>query len=263
MAKKEDISYKTAQDISLMREACQIAADTLVYIEQFIKPGVTTLDINDLCHEYIMSRGGYPSCLNYHGFPKSICTSLNYVVCHGIPSKKDIIKDGDILNVDVTVYKNGFHGDTNKTFLVGSIDPKIKKLVDVTYECLMAGISVVRPGATIGDIGETITNIAHANNYSVVVEYCGHGIGRNFHEAPQVVHVGKKGTGVLIEPGMTFTIEPMINIGRPHCKVLRDKWTVVTADNSLSAQFEHTIFVTNFGAEILTIGGERRPLYIP
>jgi methionyl aminopeptidase len=252
------ISIKSAREIELMRATCALARDTMDYIAPFIKPGVSTEELDQLCHDYIIKHGAYPSPLNYHGFPKSICTSINEVVCHGIPSKTEIIKDGDIVNIDITTYLNKFHGDTNKTFLVGNVDPKIKKLVEVTYECLMAGINVVRPGGHIGDIGAAIMEVAHGHGYSVVEDYCGHGIGREFHEAPQVVHVGKKGTGPQIKPGMTFTIEPMINIGAKDCRVLKDGWTVVTRDKSWSAQFEHTILVTEHGHEILTIRNEER-----
>lgn len=252
------ISIKSAREIELMRATCALARDTMDYIAEFIKPGVTTEDLDQLCHDYIVKNGAYPSPLNYHGFPKSICTSINEVVCHGIPSKSEVIKDGDIVNIDITTYLNKFHGDTNKTFLVGNVDPKIKKLVDVTYECLMAGINQVKPGGHIGDIGAAIMEIAHGHGYSVVEDYCGHGIGREFHEAPQVVHVGKRGTGPQMKPGMTFTIEPMINIGAKDCRVLKDGWTVVTRDKSWSAQFEHTILVTETGHEILTLRNEER-----
>lgn len=250
------ISIKSSREIGLMRETAKLASDTLVHIESFIKPGVTTEELNQICHDYIIKHGAYPSPLNYNGFPKSVCTSLNEVICHGIPSKKDVIKDGDILNIDVTTYLNKFHGDTNKTFLVGDVPDEVKKLVDVTYQCMRAGINTVRPGSHIGDIGAIIQEIAHDHGYSVVEEYCGHGIGREFHEEPQVVHVGKKGTGVECKPGMTFTIEPMINLGARHCKLLGDGWTVITKDKKPSAQFEHTILVTEEGHEILTLRPE-------
>lgn len=247
------ISIKSSREIGLMRETAALARDTLVYIGNFIRPGISTEELNQICHDYIIKAGAYPSPLNYNGFPKSVCTSLNEVICHGIPSKKDVLKDGDILNIDVTTYLNKFHGDTNKTFFVGEVDPEIKKLVDVTYKCMRAGINTVRPGSHIGDIGAIIQEIAHDHGYSVVEEYCGHGIGREFHEEPQVVHVGKKGTGPECKPGMTFTIEPMINLGSRHCKLLRDGWTVITKDGKPSAQFEHTILVTEEGSEILTL----------
>jgi len=247
------ISIKSSREIELMRATCKLASQTLEYIEPFVKPGVSTEELNTLCHEYILKNGAYPSPLNYHGFPKSVCTSLNEVICHGIPSKSDILKNGDILNIDVTTYLNKFHGDTNKTFLVGEVSDEVRKLVDVTYLCLREGIKVVRPGGHIGDIGAVIQEIAHSHGYSVVEDYCGHGIGREFHEAPQVVHVGVKGTGPEIKPGMTFTIEPMINLGTKEGKVLKDGWTVVTRDKKWSAQFEHTILVTSEGFDILTL----------
>jgi methionyl aminopeptidase len=250
------ISIKSAREIELMRATCALATQTLEYIEPFVVPGVSTEELNKLCHDFITKHGAYPSPLNYHGFPKSVCTSLNEVICHGIPSKNEILKDGDILNIDVTTYLNKFHGDTNKTFLVGNVSAEVKKLVEVTYQCMRAGIATVHPGGHIGDIGAAIQEIAYANGYSVVEDYCGHGIGREFHEAPQVVHVGKRGTGPEIKPGMTFTIEPMINLGHKEGKLLKDGWTVVTRDKKWSAQFEHTILVTPTGHEILTLRSE-------
>ncbi len=247
------ISIKSARELEIMRKSCQLAADTLVYIEPYIKPGISTEELNQLCHDFIVEHGAYPSPLNYHGFPKSICTSVNEVICHGIPSKKVILKDGDIVNIDVTTYLNKFHGDTNKTFLVGDVSTQVKQLVEVTYECMMKGIEQVRPGAYLGDIGEAIETHAHQHGYSVVHEYCGHGIGREFHEEPQVLHYGRRGTGLKLKEGMTFTIEPMINLGKRFCKVLKDDWTVVTIDKKPSAQFEHTIVVTKDGYEILTL----------
>lgn len=252
------ISIKSSREIELMRATCKLAAQTLEYIAPFVVPGASTEDLNKLCHDYIIQNGAYPSPLNYHGFPKSVCTSLNEVICHGIPSAQDILKDGDILNIDVTTYLNKFHGDTNKTFLVGAVAPHIQKLVEVTYACMRAGIAQVRPGGHIGDIGAAIQEIAHAHGYSVVEDYCGHGIGREFHEAPQVVHVGKRGTGPEMKPGMTFTIEPMINLGVKDGKLLKDGWTVVTRDKKWSAQFEHTILVTPEGHEILTLRSEEK-----
>jgi methionyl aminopeptidase len=255
------IHIKSKREIELMRKTCTLAMEVLLYIKPFVKPGTSTEELNTLCHEYIIEHGAIPSPLNYHGFPKSICTSLNKVICHGIPSKKDVLKDGDILNIDITTYLDKFHGDTNQTFLVGDVDPKTKKLVDVTYECTRLGIDQVKPGNRIGDIGSAIAELAHSHGYSVVKDYCGHGIGREFHEEPQVVHIAKKGTGPIMKPGMTFTIEPMINMGRPFCKVLKDNWTVVTKDKSLSAQFEHTILVTETGYEILTLRPDENPTY--
>ncbi len=247
------ISIKSKREINVMRESCQLAAKTLDYIAPLLKIGMSTEEVNQLCHDFIIQHDAIPSCLNYHGFPKSVCTSLNEVICHGIPNKKDILKDGDILNVDVTTFYKGFHGDTNRTFLIGNVKEEIKKLVDVTYQATMAAIEIVKPGMRLGDVGALIQEIAEDNGYGVVREYCGHGIGREFHEDPQVLHYGKKGTGVILKPGMTFTIEPMINLGKRHCRVLADKWTVVTKDGKWSAQFEHTICVTEDGHEILTI----------
>lgn len=252
------ISIKSSREIELMRQTARLAASTLEFIAPYVKPGVSTLELNDLCHEYIIKNNAYPSPLNYHGFPKSVCTSLNEVICHGIPSSKDVLKDGDILNIDVTTFLNKFHGDTNKTFLVGQVKDEVKNLVNVTYDCMMEGIKTVKPGGRIGDIGAVIQELAHSKGYSVVEEYCGHGIGREFHEEPQVVHVGKKGTGPEMKPGMTFTIEPMINLGARHCKLLKDDWTVITRDGKWSAQFEHTILVTESGYEILTLREEEK-----
>lgn len=246
------ITIKSDREIQIMRESCKLAAKTLHYLGKNLRIGMSTEEIDKMCHEYMTKRGAIPATLGYHGFPKSLCTSRNEVICHGIPSDKEFIKDGDIINLDVTGIVKGFHGDTNRTFLMGNVKPEVKKLVDVTYECMMKGISVCRPGARIGDIGAVIEEMAHDHGYSVVHEYCGHGIGRKFHEDPQIVHVGKKGTGAEMRPGMTFTIEPMINLGKRHCKVLSDDWTVVTKDKSWSAQFEHTILITEDGHEILT-----------
>ena len=229
-----------------------MAAKTLHFLGKNLKVGMSTQDINDMCHAYTINRGGIPATLNYHGFPASLCTSRNEVICHGIPSPKDFLKNGDIVNLDVTTIYKGFHGDTNATFFIGDVKPEVKKLVQVTYDCLMAGITVCRPGARLGDIGAVIEEMAHGHGYSVVHEYCGHGIGRVFHEEPQVTHFGKKGTGIEMRPGMTFTIEPMINLGKRHCRVLEDGWTVVTKDKSWSAQFEHTICITEDGHEIMT-----------
>ncbi|MFA6235893.1 MAG: type I methionyl aminopeptidase [Bacteriovorax sp.] len=253
------ISIKSGREIELMRATSRLAAQTLEYITPYVVPGVSTEELNKLCHDFIIQHGAYPSPLNYHGFPKSVCTSLNEVICHGIPSKSDVVKEGDILNIDVTTYLNKFHGDTNQTFMVGYVAPEIRKLVEVTYLCMREGIKTVRPGGHIGDIGAVIQEIAHSHGYSVVEDYCGHGIGREFHEAPQVVHVGKKGTGAEMKPGMTFTIEPMINLGAKEGKLLKDGWTVVTRDKKWSAQFEHTILVTPTGHEILTLRSDEAP----
>src|SRR5690554_816305 len=246
------ITIKSQREIEIMRESCKMAAKTLHFLGKNLKIGMSTEEIDKMCHTYMVNRELVPATLGYHGFPKSLCTSRNEVICHGIPSEKEFIKDGDIINLDVTGIWKGFHGDTNATFLMGNVRPEIKKLVDVTYECMMAGIAQCRPGGRLGDIGAVIEEMAHDNGFSVVREYCGHGIGRKFHEDPQVVHYGKRGTGVEMRPGMTFTIEPMINFGKRHCKVLADEWTVVTKDKSWSAQFEHTILITESGYEILT-----------
>lgn len=246
------IKLKTAKDIDAMRPACRLAADTLVMIKPYIRPGITTNKINQLVHDYTITHGGTPAPLNYHGFPKSVCTSINHVVCHGIPADKKIV-NGDIINVDVTTVLNGWHGDTSQTFLVGEVKPFARKLVDTARECLDIGLASVKVGATLGDIGYAIQTFAERHRYSVVREYCGHGIGRDFHEDPQVLHYGKRGQGISLEQGMVFTIEPMINAGRPAVKKLRDQWTVVTRDKSLSAQFEHTLAITAAGVEVLTL----------
>lgn len=255
------ISIKSAREIELMRKTCDLAKKTLEYIKPFVVPGVTTEDLNKLCHDYIIENEAIPSPLNYHGFPKSICTSVNEVICHGIPSEKMVLKDGDIINIDVTTYLNKFHGDTNQTFYVGTPSNEMIKLVELTYECMREGIKMVKPGAHIGDIGYVISELAHKHNYSVVEEYCGHGIGREFHEEPQVVHKGRMGEGPVMKAGMTFTIEPMINIGKRHCRVLKDNWTVITKDKKRSAQFEHTILVTEEGFEILTLRSDENEYY--
>jgi len=246
------INIKTKEEIEMMRPACLLAADTLVMIEPHIQPGITTDEINTLVHEYIVSHGAYPSPLNYHGFPKSVCTSINHTVCHGIPGPKKL-KDGDIINVDVTVYLNGFHGDTSKTFYVGEPGVKARKVTEVARISLQKGIEAVRPGATLGDIGYAIQTYAESEKCSVVRDYCGHGIGREFHEEPQVMHYGQSGSGLEIKAGMVFTIEPMVNLGKYQVKLLGDGWTVVTRDKSLSAQFEHTLVVTGDDVEVLTL----------
>lgn len=247
------ITIKTKEEIELMRKSGRLAAETLNHLEKLLKPGMSTLEVNNICHDFILSHGAIPAPLNYKGFPKSVCTSINQVVCHGIPTNKLKLKDGDILNVDVTTILNGYYGDTNKTFLIGTVKPEIKKLVDVTRECLDLAIAEVKPGARLGDIGAAIQEHAEKHGYSVVRDFCGHGIGRNFHEDPQILHFGKRGTGMVIKEGMTFTIEPMINLGTYKCLVLEDGWTAVTQDGKHSAQFEHTLAVTKDGVEILTL----------
>lgn len=247
------ITYKTPEQIEKMRVAGKLAADVLEMIEEHVQAGVTTDDLNTICHNFIVDvQGAIPAPLNYRGFPKSICTSVNHVICHGIPSEKKVLKKGDILNIDITVIKDGFHGDTSKMFFVGKPSVLAERLVRVTQECLYLGIEMVKPGVRLGDIGHAIQKHAENNYFSVVREYCGHGIGEVFHEDPQVLHYGKPGTGVEIKEGMTFTIEPMINAGKRHTKLLPDEWTVVTKDHKLSAQWEHTLAVTKDGCEILT-----------
>ncbi|MEC4089556.1 type I methionyl aminopeptidase [Pseudoalteromonas rubra] len=244
---------KTPEEIEKMRVAGKLAAEVLEMIEPYVKPGVTTDELNTICHNYIVDvQQAVPAPLNYHGFPKSICTSVNHVICHGIPNDKPL-KDGDIINIDVTVIKDGYHGDTSKMFFVGKPSIQGKRLSEVTQEALYIGIHMVRPGVRIGDIGAAIQKYAEGFNYSIVREYCGHGIGAEFHEEPQIVHYGKAGTGEALEAGMCLTIEPMVNAGKRHCKLLKDDWTVVTKDRSLSAQWEHTLLVTENGVEILTL----------
>jgi len=239
-----------------MRIAGKLAADVLEMIEPHVVPGVTTETLNQICHDYIVDvQKAIPAPLNYHGFPKSICTSINHTVCHGIPNEKKL-KSGDIVNIDITVIKDEYHGDTSKMFCVGDVSQHAKRLIKVTQESMFLGIEKVRPGATLGDIGNAIQKHAEANRYSVVREFCGHGIGKNFHEEPQVLHYGKAGEGVVLEPGMILTIEPMLNLGKRHVKVLADGWTAVTKDHSLSAQWEHTILVTSDSYEILTLRRE-------
>ncbi|MBF0428725.1 MAG: type I methionyl aminopeptidase [Magnetococcales bacterium] len=245
------ILIKTPDEIESMRATCRLAAQTLKMIEPYVQPGVTTQKINDLCHEFILDNHAKPSPLNYRGFPKSICTSINQQVCHGIPGSR-VLNSGDILNIDVTTYLNGFHGDTNKTFHVGIPSPKGLRITEIAKKCLEVGIRAVRPKGFFGDIGAAIETLALKHKCSVVREYCGHGIGRDFHEEPAVLHYGVAGTGAGLKPGMIFTIEPMINLGRAEIRLLPDKWTVVTKDHSLSAQFEHTILVTPTGFEVLT-----------
>ena len=237
-----------------MRAVGRLAAEQLEMIEEHIKPGVTTAELDRICHEFTVEhQQAVPAPLNYKGFPKSICTSVNHVVCHGIPSDDKQLKSGDIVNIDVTPKKDGFHGDSSKTFLVGDASVLAKRLVIVTQECLYRAIRCVRPGAHLGDLGHAIQTFAEKQRFSVVREYCGHGIGRIFHDEPQVMHYGRPGSGIELQPGMTFTIEPMINAGKAAVKLLRDEWTVVTKDHKLTAQWEHTILVTDAGYEILTL----------
>ncbi|MEQ6290483.1 type I methionyl aminopeptidase [Vogesella sp. GCM10023246] len=251
------IVIKNQEDIEKMRIAGRLAAEVLDYITPFVKPGVTTEELDKLCHDYMVNvQGTIPAPLNYAPdggtpYPKSICTSINHVICHGIPDNKPL-KKGDIVNLDITVIKDGYHGDTSRMFYVGEVSDFARRLCKVTYECMWKGIEKVKPGARLGDIGNVIQRHAEAAGYSVVQEFCGHGIGKKFHEEPQVLHYGQPGTGLELQAGMIFTIEPMINQGKRHLRMLPDGWTVVTKDRSLSAQWEHTILVTETGYEILT-----------
>jgi methionyl aminopeptidase len=247
------IHVKTSEEIDKMRIAGRLAAEVLIMIESYVKPGVTTGELDTICHDYIVEeQKAIPAPLNYHGFPKSICTSVNHQVCHGIPGDR-VLKNGDIVNIDITVKKDGFHGDTSKMFIIGEPSIIARRVTEVSHECLYIGIKMVQPGVRLGDIGHAIQRHAEANNCSVVREYCGHGIGREFHEEPQVLHYGTPGTGLILEPGMTFTIEPMVNAGKRQVKLMPDGWTVLTKDRSLSAQWEHTILVTETGYEVLTL----------
>ena len=247
------ITIKNEEDIARMRVAGRLAARVLNMIEPYVRAGVTTGELDEICHRYIVEDlDAVPAPLNYRGFPKSICTSVNHVVCHGIPGDKKL-KNGDIINIDITVIKDGFHGDTSRMFSVGKPSIQAERLCRVTRECMYKGIDIVRPGTRLGDIGHVIQSHAEEHHFSIVREYCGHGIGREFHEEPQVLHYGRPGTGLALEKGMTFTIEPMVNAGARETRVLSDNWTVVTRDHSLSAQWEHTILVTDDGHEILTV----------
>lgn len=255
------ITFKTPDEIEKMRVAGRLAAEVLDMIGPHVVPGITTGELDRICHEYIVHvQHAIPAPLNYRGFPKSICTSVNHQVCHGIPGEKRL-KNSDIVNIDVTVIKDGYHGDTSRMYFVGEPSIQARRLTQITRECLYKGIALVRPGTRLGDIGHVIQSHAEKHNFSVVREYCGHGIGREFHEDPQVLHYGRPGTGVELKAGMTFTIEPMINAGRSEVKLLPDNWTVVTRDHSLSAQWEHTLLVTEEGYEILTLSpaGESPP----
>ena len=244
---------KTPQEIETMRTVGRLAAELLTWVVPQVRAGMTTDQINTLVHDYTVNvQHATPAPLNYHGFPKSVCTSVNNVVCHGIPSDR-ALRDGDIVNIDVTTKKDGFHGDTSVMVMVGDVAPEARRLVDVAYTAMVRGIRAVRPGAHLGDIGFAIQSSVEAQGFSVVRDYCGHGIGRSFHEEPQVLHYGRRGAGMTLVPGMIFTIEPMINAGDYHTKVLDDNWTVETMDGSLSAQWEHTVLVTEDGYEVLTL----------
>lgn len=253
------IYLKTDAEIDAMRKAGALAGELLDMIEAYVKPGISTLEINDICHSYTVERGGISAPLNYKGFPKSLCTSINEVVCHGIPSSKTRLKDGDIINIDVTPIVNGYHGDSSRTYFVGNASEKARKLVKVTKECLDLGIAAVKPGARVGDIGAAIQAHAEAHGFSVVRDFVGHGIGKIFHEDPQIFHYGQKGIGQRLEPGMVFTIEPMINEGDYRTRVKKDGWTAVTVDGSLSAQFEHTLGIrSDWTVDILTLSPKQR-----
>ena len=257
------ITIHSAADFEAMRRAGRLAAETLDYITPFVAPGTTTEHLDRLCHDFIVTHGAIPAPLNYRGFPKSICTSVNHVVCHGIPSEKKRLQDGDILNIDVTVILDGWHGDTSRMFFLGQPKVLARRLVDATFEAMWRGIEAVRPGATLGDVGHAIQTHAEAQGFSVVRDFCGHGVGRVFHEAPSVLHFGDPGDGVVLREGMIFTVEPMINAGRYPVKILDDGWTAVTRDRSLSAQFEHSLGVTADGYEVFTLSpkGWHRPPY--
>ncbi|UIZ58732.1 type I methionyl aminopeptidase [Acinetobacter sp. SCLZS86] len=247
------VSIKSEQDIEKLRISGRLAAQVLQMIGEHVKPGVTTAYLDDLCHDYIVNTlKVIPANVGYHGYTKTTCISPNEVVCHGIPSTKTILKDGDIINIDVAVIKDGFYGDTSRMYYVGQVKPEAKKLVDTTYEAMRAGIHAVKPGATLGDIGYAIQSVAHREGYSIVREYCGHGIGQVYHEQPSVLHYGQPGQGLVLEKGMVFTIEPMVNAGKARVKELKDGWTVVTTDQSLSAQWEHMVAVTDTGFEVLS-----------
>ncbi|HEY5897484.1 MAG TPA: type I methionyl aminopeptidase [Burkholderiales bacterium] len=259
------VVVKTAEELERMRIAGRLASEVLDFITPYVKPGVTTGRLNDLCHDYmVQEQGTVPAPLNYappgyKPFPKSICTSVNHQVCHGVPGER-VLKAGDVLNIDVTVIKDGFHGDCSRMFHVGEPSIQARRLVDVTFECMWLGIRAVRPGGRLGDIGAAIQAHAEKHGFSVVREFCGHGIGRKFHEEPQVLHYGKAGTGLVLQPGMTFTVEPMINAGKAGIRELADGWTIVTKDHSLSAQWEHTVAVTDGGFEVMTLSaGAPRP----
>ena len=262
------VIIKTPEQIQKMRIAGKLAADVLEMIEPFVKVGISTGELDTICHKFMVEEQGcIPAPLNYHGFPKSICTSINNVICHGIPSDTKFLKSGDVINIDITVIKDGYHGDTSKMFYVGEVAPFAKRLTERTQQSLYKAIDVVKPGATLGDIGAVIQKFAEARDsngvsYSIVQEYCGHGIGEVFHEEPQVMHFGKAGQGLKLEEGMIFTIEPMLNAGKRHCKLnKKDGWTVTTKDGKISTQFEHTIVVTKDGCEVLTAREEERDIF--
>ena len=246
------ITLKTPEDIEKMRIAGRLAAEVLQVVAPHVKPGVTTEELDRICHDHIVKvQQAIPANVGYKGFPKTVCTSVNNVICHGIPNDKPL-KEGDVMNIDVTVVKDGFHGDCSRMFSIGAVPRHVQRLCDITFDAMWHGIAQVRPGARLGDIGHVIQTFAENAGYSIVREFCGHGIGRNFHEDPQVLHYGKAGTGEVLRAGMTFTIEPMINAGRRDIREMSDGWTIVSKDRSLSAQWEHTVLVTETGYEVLT-----------
>ena len=247
------VKLHDAREFDGMRRAGRLAAETLDFIGPYVRPGVTTGELDRLCHDFIVERGAIPAPLGYRGFPKSICTSVNHVVCHGIPDERKILAAGDILNIDITVILDGWHGDTSRMFAVGDVGVRARKLIDVTYEAMMRGIQAVKPGATLGDIGHAIQAFVEANRFAVVEDFCGHGLGTVFHDAPSVLHYGRPGEDLELREGMFFTVEPMVNAGRKETKILADGWTAVTRDKSLSAQFEHSVGVTADGVEIFTL----------
>jgi methionyl aminopeptidase len=253
-------NVKSAAQIEKMRVAGRLASEVLDMIGEHVRPGVTTEELDRLCHEHIVNKQrAIPANVGYRGFPKTICTSVNNVICHGIPSATKVLREGDIVNIDVTVIKDGWHGDTSRMYVAGRPSVMARRLIDVTREAMWRGIRAVRPGATLGDVGHAIQSFAEGHRFSVVREYCGHGIGEIYHEDPQVLHYGSPGSGLTLQPGMTFTIEPMINEGTRHTRLLPDGWTVVTKDHKLSAQWEHTVAVTEDGVEVLTLGAGETP----
>ena len=262
LRKTGQIRLHGPEDFAGMRRAGRLVAETLDMLVEHVQPGVSTERLDKLVFDFAMDHGALPATLMYRGYRKSVCTSINHVVCHGIPNEKPL-REGDIVNVDVTVILDGWHGDSSRMYLVGEVPRRAERLVEVTYEAMMRGISVIRPGATTGDIGAAIQAVVEPNHMSVVRDFCGHGLGRLFHDEPNIVHVGSPGEGVVLRPGMFFTVEPMINLGRPHVKVLSDGWTAVTRDRSLSAQFEHSVGVTETGVEIFTLSpkGFHKPPY--
>lgn len=258
------VNLKTPQEIEMMREAGRLASEVLDIVAPFVKPGVTTEELDRICHDHIVNvQKTVPANVGYRGFPKSVCTSVNNVICHGIPSEGKVLKDGDIINIDVTVIKDGWHGDTSRMYYVGTPSVMARRLVEATYEAMWRGIRAVRPGATLGDVGHAIQSYAESERFSVVREYCGHGIGKVYHDEPQILHYGFPNQGMKLKAGMIFTVEPMLNAGKRHVKNMPDGWTVLTKDGSLSAQWEHMVAVTETGFEILTAWPDEIEGYSP